>query len=1092
MLRIITGRAGAGKTALIIDEIRAAAARGEGGRCMIVPEQYSHEAERELCAAVGDSMPLYAAALSFTSLARRVEAETGGSREALDAGGRLLCMALALDAVGAHLRVYGSSYRRAETQLALLSAVGELKTAVVDSEALESAASVGGTLGAKLSDLALVLAAYDAAVGAGRADPSDALTRLCESLPRSEFGAAGHIYIDGFTDFTAQQTAVLRALLAKGADMTVCLTCEGLSEGSEVFELSRRTANMLLREAKEAGVDCTVTELDPEGDANAADFLSERLFTYSQDRWTLGADAVRLYSAGSVTAECELAAARARELARGGCRWRDIAVAVRGFEEYRGALTAAFEYYGVPLFTTRKADILRKPLSALIAAAYDTIEGGWESDDVFAYLRTGLAGLSAEECDILENYCIIWGARASMWLSEKDWRPNPDGPDGEWNDSARERLVRINALRRRAAAPLLALAEACKTAQTALEQAQALAGLFEALSLADRLAERSAQLESDGRAQTAAENTRLWELTVTALEQTALILGDTPMDAERFRRLFLLTLSQYSVGIIPVSLDMVTAGDFDRMRRRSIKHLIVLGASDERLPSGAREGGVFSPEERRELSELGIELGGGEAELWRELTLIYNCISLPSETLTLVTPAWAENGAPARPSFVMSRAAKLFGRDVVPADRRAVKSAAPAPALELAAQSVRAPGDALARECAKYFDARGNEMERVRLAAALTRGSLSARSVSALYGERPGMSATRTDKFASCRFAFFLRYGLKAKPRRAAEFSPPEYGTFMHYVLEHVASETSASGGFAQLSDDELTALTDKYVAQYVDEELDGLEDATPRFKYLFNRLISGVRRVVADMADELRAGSFEPLFFELDLRRVGALSGIADRVDGWLKDGTLYLRVVDYKTGRKSFSLSDVMHGLNLQMLLYLFTLTDAGEELCGHPVAPAGVLYIPAWDKIISAPADLSDAEISAKRASGHRRSGLLLDDPDVLRAMEESDTPVRLPVKWKDGAPSGDSLASAERLGLLERRIHDTLTAMTKELRAGSITADPFYRGAQDNACLYCDYADACRFSDGEDGDTRRYIQKLPATKIWNMLEGGGENG
>lgn len=107
------------------------------------------------------------------------------------------------------------------------------------------------------------------------------------------------------------------------------------------------------------------------------------------------------------------------------------------------------------------------------------------------------------------------------------------------------------------------------------------------------------------------EYRQLWELTVSALEQAEAVLGDTEMDCETFGRLFALVLSQYDVGTIPVSLDRVSAGDFDRMRRRNIRHLIVLGASDDRLPMAEDETGVFSAEEKRKLSELGVDLGDG-------------------------------------------------------------------------------------------------------------------------------------------------------------------------------------------------------------------------------------------------------------------------------------------------------------------------------------------------------------------------------------------------------------------------------------------------------------------------------------------------
>ena len=361
------------------------------------------------------------------------------------------------------------------------------------------------------------------------------------------------------------------------------------------------------------------------------------------------------------------------------------------------------------------------------------------------------------------------------------------------------------------------------------------------------------------------------------------------------------------------------------------------------------------------------------------------------------------------------------------------------------------------------------------------------------------------EKFASCRFAYFLSYGLRAKPRRPAEFKAPETGTFIHYILQHVAEDTAAEGGLAGAESESLAALTEEYARRYLAEELGGLEGKSACFAYLYSRLCESVQRIVEDMAEELRQSEFKPLSFELDFSRPGLsptaelpgggsvrLGGIADRVDGWVHGGRLYLRVVDYKTGRKSFSLSDVMYGLGMQMLLYLFALDRSGERLYGMETAPAGVLYVPARDVLLSEEGDLPDEEIERKRRDKLRRSGLVLDDPEVLHAMEAGDSPVRLPVKWKEGVPTGDSLASAERLGLLGRRVEENLRALASQLRSGSITADPCYKGAQDNACLWCDYAEACRFTEGEGSDRRRYLPKLSATRVWDMLEGGGENG
>ena len=316
------------------------------------------------------------------------------------------------------------------------------------------------------------------------------------------------------------------------------------------------------------------------------------------------------------------------------------------------------------------------------------------------------------------------------------------------------------------------------------------------------------ELAQLGDEKTAAEYRQLWDIVVSALEQCAAVLGDTAMDSGEFSRLFTLMLSKYDIGTIPVSLDRVSAGDFDRNRRRSIKHLIVLGASDQRLPRTDDEAGVFSPEERERLLEMQLELGaGGESELWREFSLIYTCLTMPSESLTMLCPVADTQGAELRPAFVFNRAKALFGLSVMNASLSDARMSAPAPALGLAAQSMHG-GDGRARAAAEYFaESDPARFASLEAAANMSRGRLSSAAVEKLYGQRLRLSASRIDKFASCRFAYFCQYGLRAKPYEPAAFRPPEIGTFMHYVLEKTAREVKRRGGFAAVDDKTLREL---------------------------------------------------------------------------------------------------------------------------------------------------------------------------------------------------------------------------------------------------------------------------------------------
>ena len=104
----------------------------------------------------------------------------------------------------------------------------------------------------------------------------------------------------------------------------------------------------------------------------------------------------------------------------------------------------------------------------------------------------------------------------------------------------------------------------------------------------------------------------------------------------------------------------------------------------------------------------------------------------------------------------------------------------------------------------------------------------------ALYGKELRLSASRIDRFASCRFAYFCQYGLRAKPYEPAGFTPPEIGTFLHAVLESVAREVKERGGFGAVDDAAVRELTAAAVDEYIHDELGDLQEKTARFVYLF------------------------------------------------------------------------------------------------------------------------------------------------------------------------------------------------------------------------------------------------------------------
>lgn len=1103
MLNILIGRAKSGKSDTVLRRI---AALGDGGRqILLVPEHASHLAEVDLCRACGPTASRHAEVLSFRRLADRVLALTGGSADVtLDAGGKLLTLQKALLEVAPELTVYRRPSQKPAFLQQLLGLFDELRCYEVTPETLyEASGAIHSATGEKLRDLSLLFAAYEARLCRPGFDARDKMTRLCDQLDASLYAAGKDIFLDGFTYFNAQERRVLEILLRQANSVTVTLMGEPNSR-EEIFASTLKTMAQLRRLAKDAAVEVQVEVLNAE-DPTALGHL-ERHFFGKNVPFEGDGSAIRLRQADCVYTEVEQTAADILRLtAAGKCRYRDITVSARNMGDYMATIETVFERYGIPVYLSRRSDILEKPVLSLLTGVLASITNGYEYDDMFRWLKTGLAGLTAEECDRLENYVLKWEIHGKMWLRDVEWTENPDGYGAPWNEKKQTELTEVNALRRRVRDVLLPLADGMKSAYTAGEKVDVLYSFMESLSLRSALeAQMHAQAEA-GRLQAAEETAQLWDILCGVLDQFVEILGGETMDTEEFSRLFRQILTQYSVGTIPVALDQVSVSEMTRNDRHTMKYLFLLGVNDHVIPDAGQSGGILNDDDRDELSQLGVELApGGMERIGIELQNLYAALAQPTEGVTISYPVTDVSGAELRPAFVVERLRKLFPgvKPELESGDKEYRLTAIIPALETAGTEQGGP-------LWQYFsehEGYGEALTAMARAAGARRGSLSRAAVQSLYGQRITMSASRAERLRSCHFAYFMEYGLKAKPRAPAAFDAPQIGTFLHFLLENVTAEVLRQGGFGAVEEKDLHALVRKYIDLYVSQELQNFQEKSARFRYLFSRLRTTAYAIVDQVAEELRHSDFVPLAFELgfgegkDLPAVtisepGAelrLGGKVDRVDGWVKDDQLYLRVVDYKSGRKSFDLGAVRMGLDIQMLLYLFTLQKEGKALFGKDIEPAGVLYFPARDEVLSAERSVTAEQLKAMQQKELRRSGLLLAEPAVLRAMEHEalEEPRFLPLRvGKDGSLSG-SIASAAQLGKLGGYVEKLLHDITCEIRDGNIDADPCCRSEEDTPCRYCDWAAACHFADGRHGDHLRYIQPVRQDEFFKQLEEEGD--
>lgn len=1075
MLRLLLGKDWKTNREEILREISRDVKERRKGRVLIVPELISHETERALCAAAGDTASRYAEVLSFTRLCRSV-GETAGraAQECLDSGGRVVAMAAASRQLASRLKAYASVETKPEFLKELIDAVDEFKRCCITPVDLKQASEASeGSLAQKLEELSLLMEAYDSLCARGKRDPRDQMTWLLEQLEQCDYGAEHVFYIDGFPDFTRQNLAILEHLIRVSPCVSVSLNCDSVDSSALAFEKAGATAGELLRCARRLGVQTQIVTLP--GGEDVLALLRERLFQGPVEPGSC-AQVLQAFRAESVWQECMAAAEQAMALVRAGCRFRDITLVCTDMPLYKSLVGLIFRRMKIPVYQSGTEDILQKSMIATVLTALDAALSGYEQREVLRYLRSALSPLEQDVCDLVENYAICWGIRGKQWLSP--WTAHPDGLSGVWDPESQTRLKMLNGAREHALRPLERLNRGICGAETLSGQVRALYRFLEEIHLEQRLTDLARALDDAGDNREAQILNQLWEILLSALEQMYDVLGQTVWEPEHFARLLKLLLSQYDVGTIPPVLDAVQMGPVSALRCHEAKHLILLGAQEGSLPGYSGAKGVLTDQERVALRQLGVPLTGGAMEgIQEEFAEIYGVFCGARESVRVFVSG-------EQPSYVFRRLAEMAGKTEDAAEK-----------LGFAGADAFEAGAWLARgKLSQEADRLGlrEPYEAVLRRGAYDMGSISPENIRGLYGRRLELSASQVDTQAECRLCYFLKYGLRARELREVRVDPAEFGTYVHAVLEHTVKTVMGLGGFRKVSAEETLAIAHDFSEEYARERFQDMDSR--RFQYLFRRNLQELDMIMEELWSELSVSGFEPAGFEVGFGRnddlpaieipnnamEAVLRGFVDRVDVWQSAGSRYFRVVDYKTGKKDFDYCDVFNGVGLQMLLYLFSLEQGGQHLLGDNPRPAGVQYFPARAPYLSAEGEITPEEAERLRQKQWIRQGLLLKDEAVLNAMDPEENAGRLPVKrTKDGDLSGD-LADREQLRTLKDFVFRTLGHFAEEIASGNVEPNPYTRGTAHDACRFCPYGEICH-PDSVAG--RRNYKTVSAERFWD---------
>lgn len=1131
------GPSGSGKSHRIYEEIMQRAAEEPGRNFLIiVPDQFTMQTQKDLVMRSDRDGILNIDVLSFGRLSHRILEEVGTKEMPVldDTGKSLVLQKVAAD-LKEQLPAMGSLLHKQGYIHEVKSAISEFMQygiSTQDMDKLITSAQKRGALAMKLKDLKTLYRGFQDYIRDHFITTEETLDVLRRSLSKSKILKGSVVVFDGFTGFTPIQNRLIQELMRVCAETIVTVTI-GVGEDpykmdgeQKLFHLSKKTVADLEKLAAEAEVE-RGEDLFVKGGPNrfakapALHYLEQNLFRYQYEPYAGEQQEIHMFEALSPREEVHQTALYIRHLIREqGMTYRDIAVVIGDLEGYASYVETEFGQLEIPCFLDRTRGIVLNPMIEYIKSALQLYIKDFSYDTVFHFLRSGMADISREEIDELENYVIRTGARGYRTYSRLFTRRTEEMQgNAEGSEQAEEKTMeRLNRIRQQFmdAVEILHMG----SQEKAGDYVSHLYDFLEQNQVQQKLLNYQQQFEKEGDLSRAREYAQIYRLVMDLLDQVYELLGEEEISRQEFADILEAGFGEITVGTIPQNVDRIVVGDMERTRLKQVKVLFFLGVNDGNIPKNASKGGIISDMDREFLIESGTEMAPSpRQQMYIQRLYLYLNMTKPSEQLYLSYAKVNSEGKGIRPSYLIDTVRKLFPAMSVeyPQNRSRLEQ------IEGRQEGARY----LAEELREYVEGTLPEEERqdfylmyrayeadavgrdllTRAAFRRYRESGLSRIVArALYGQQLENSVSRLETYAACACRHFLQYGLSLQEREEFGFEASDMGTVYHAVLENFAGKLAESNlTWWDFTEDFAAKAVKESVEAYAATYGETVLYSSARNEYAITRMSRILTRTVLTLQKHLKQGSFQPDDYELSFRFAEDLDSIhvdlsedekmhlqgrIDRIDVSEDAEHVYVKVIDYKSGNRKFDLAALYYGLQLQLVVYMNAAMEM--ESRKHPdkeIVPAALLYYHIDDPTIETPVELTDEQINEQILAKLRMNGVVNSDPEVVERLDRymQDKSVVIPVeKKKDGSFSARSgVLSREEMQLISSYVDAKIRSIGREILDGKIAANPYEKGNEE-ACTYCAYKKVCGFDGSIPGYEKRQLEDLDKQALMQRMQ------
>lgn len=1109
-LKFVFGPSGSGKSSYLYQHvIQESMKYPERNYIVLVPEQFTMQTQKDLVMMHERKGIMNIDVLSFARLAYRVFEETGGGGLPVldDEGKNLILRKIAVD-YESELKMLGGHMKKQGYISEVKSVISEFTQYDIGEDEIErvmESAGESSRLYYKLADIRLLYRGFTDYLREKYITKEELLDVLSCEVEKSERLKNSTVVLDGFTGFTPVQDRLLGELMRHCREVIVTVTMDRrgnpyvYEHPYQLFALSKQMVTSLLQIAKQnkIPVEEPVELYDHVPwrfkEQEALAFLEKHLFRYGAGAYEKEQEQVKLHLAKNPREEAYAVAEQVRRMMREDrYRLRDIGVIVSDMDVYADHLKQAFIKYDIPFFMDHKRSILLNSFVEYIRSVLHMAEQSFSYESVFRFLRTNLAGFTYEEIDELENYVIGLGIKGYKHWQEK-WTRKLRG-------MAQEDLDKMNHYRRQLVEKVDGLIYVLRQRRkTVADITRAIYEFMVQENLQVRLAEQEELFKAKGELALAREYAQIYRIVIELFDKFVELLGDEQVSLSEYCKLLDAGLEEARVGVIPPEVDQVVIGDMQRTRLKDIKALLFAGANDVYLPGALLRTGLLSELDREKFAREKLTLSaGGKEKAYVQKFYLYLNLTKPSEKLDIYYSKVSADGKSVRPSYLIQELQKLFPKLKVRDEERYLKEQELTENIgfdRMIREFVQKRHETDGAWCELYNWYKKNPKWQEKVERFLEAGyyrkpldALTEEAAKRLYGEEFETSITRMERFAVCAFSHFLTYGLGLREREEYDFQAADLGNVCHRALERFSYKVEREAGdWLKLTEEKRKQYVEESVEEAIADYGNSILYSSSRNAYLIVRMKRMLEKTVWALTKQLAAGDFKPSAYELRFA-----NGKIDRVDTCEDGDCVYVKVIDYKTGSKSFDVTALYHGLQLQLMVYM----DAALQLeqKKHPekeILPAGVFYYRIQDPLIDRPKEGEEQESILKEL---KPDGMISLEKEVLEHLDHcmvGESSV-IPVKYnKNGSLSKSSkAASAQDFYLMMKYAVNKVEEIRQKILSGDVKVNPYRRGTE-TSCDYCSYRQICGFDTKMEGYRYREIEAMSVDKVIQAMKGEGQS-